>query len=54
MNPIEAAVREVCRQLGAAEDTWAGFAEIGHKAVDAFITALPSELQEAVRRALEG
>lgn len=53
MNPVEAAIRAVCRELGADPDTWRGFEEVGRAALDGFISALPADVAEAVRAVME-
>lgn len=53
MNPLEAAVRAVCAELGAAPDTWEGFKEVGRAGLAAFVAALPPEIGAEIRKHVE-
>lgn len=53
MSPLEQAIRAVCSHIGADPDGWRGFEELGRKAVEALVAALPADVAEALRRALE-
>jgi hypothetical protein len=49
MTPMEAAIRAVCRHIGADPDTWRGFEGIGRVALEALFETLPTELAEQLR-----
>lgn len=53
MNPLEAAIRAVCQDIGADPENWRAFEGIGRVALNALIAALPADLGDALRRALE-
>lgn len=54
MNPLEAALRQACKEMGADPDCpvtggWRNFLKIGHPIAEAFVNALPPDLADAVR-----
>lgn len=53
MTPLEAVGRAVCDELAAHPETWRGFEPAIRKALDAFLSALPPELADAVREHME-
>jgi hypothetical protein len=53
VSPLEAAIRAVCRDIGANPDEWRGFLTIAVVGLTAFAEAVPAELGEQIRALLE-
>jgi hypothetical protein len=52
MSPLEAAIRAVCRHIGADPETWRGFESIGLVALKALLEALPPDAAVLLREHL--
>lgn len=48
MDPLEAAIRAACQEIGASPHEWEGFAGIGRAALRGLLEALPHDPAEAM------